>query len=176
MRKVTFAVLALLSVFLALPVIAQNAPLPTQTWTVVFAPMSVPGFGQTFTGTVAETGISVTPNFTAALETIQAPSSPNFAGFYGGAARYQLNFLSKKLNDLSPALSGFRFQPSVLASAGEVRVADKNHLGATAGIRVDYSLDSGAHYSPGVEFRLGRLPDVVAGWKPAVSLGFKFGW
>lgn len=150
---------------------AQNAPLPTQTWSTTFAPMSIPGIGQTFAGTIADVGVSPTPNTTFALETIQAPSAPDFAGFYGGAANYRINAMSKWLNNISPNLSGYRFQFTVLGSIGVVRASNGNHFGATAGGRIDYALSSSGTWTLAVEGRAVRLPYTTAGWKPGFSFG-----
>lgn len=172
MKKLALVITLLFAVSL----FAQNAPLPTQTWSTNFAPVSIPGLGQTFAGTIADLGIAPTPNSVVALETIQAPSAANFAGFYGAGYRYQINAFSKWLNDLSPNLSGYRFQFTVLGSAGAVVVANGNHFAATAGGRVDYALSSTGSWTLGVEVRAVRLPYVVQGWKPAVSLGPAIHW
>lgn len=162
-----------LSVMLLMSVasVAQNAPLPTQTWSTTFAPMSVPGIGQTFAGTIADVGVSPTPNTTFALETIQAPGSPDFQGFYGGAANYRLNALSTWLNNVSPNLSGYRFQFTLLGSVGVVRATNGNHFGATAGARIDYALTTTGTWTLGVETRALRLPYTTQGWKPGFSFG-----
>jgi len=170
MKNLLLAVLVLSAV-----AFAQNAPIPTQTWSTNFSAMSIPGGHTTFAGTVADVGVAVTPNFSAQFETVQSPGVPNFAGYYGGGVRYQINWVSKKLNEISPNLSGFRILVSALGSAG-VESINGNHVGATLGGRVDYSLDSGGHYQPGIEVRAVRLPYVCTGWKPAVSLGIKFGF
>jgi len=171
-KKLALAVTLLFAVSL----VAQNAPVPTQTWSTTFAPISVPGLGQTFAGTIADVGIAPTPNSAVSLETIQAPSAPNFSGFYGANYRYQINAVSKWLNDISPNLSGYRFQVNVLGSAGSVVATNGNHFGATAGFRVDYLLSSTGTWTLGAEVRAVRLPYVMAGWKPAVSLGPAIRW
>lgn len=163
--------LAFLVSLLAVSAFAQNAPLPTQTWSTTFAPMSIPGIGQTFAGTIADVGVSPTPNTTFALETIQAPGAPDFVGFYGGAANYRITALSTLLNNISPNLSGYRFQFTVLGSVGVVRASNGNHFGATAGGRIDYALSSTGTWTLGVEARAVRLPYVMQGWKPGFSFG-----
>lgn len=163
--------LAFAILVLSAAALAQNAPLPTQTWSTTFAPMSVPGIGQTFAGTIADVGVSPTTNTTFALETIQAPSSPNFLGFYGGAANYRIPKLSTWINEISPNLSGYRFQFTVLGSIGVVRASNGNHFGATAGGRFDYALSAAGTWTLGVEARAVRLPYTTAGWKPAFSFG-----
>lgn len=160
--------LALFALFATLS-FAQNAPLPTQTWTTDFTSMALPGAGQTFVGTAADVGVSFTPDTNVFFETIQSPSAPNFAGFYGPGVSYQINALSKFINDRSP-LSGFKLRFSVLGSFGESRIGDRNHFAGTARFRTEYALNSDGKFGLAVEVGAARLY-TGPGWQKIVSLG-----
>lgn len=166
MKKLIFAVLAL-----SLSAFAQNAPLPTQTVTTSFAAMALPSLkGQTLAATTVDAGVSFSPNSTLSFETLQAPGAPSgFSGAYGGAFSYQLNFLSKKINDAS-AGSGYKFRFTLIGSGLGVTSANGSHIGGTARFRTEYAIGSGT-WNLACEVGAARLPYVTQGFRPIVSMG-----
>lgn len=151
-------------------VMGQNAPLPTQTWSTTFTAVAIPGNQTTLAATVADIGISPTPNSTIMFETLQSPSAPNFAGAYGPAFAYRINKFSTWLNNMSPNLSGYRFRFSLLGS-GLVINANGNHYGGTARFRTEYALGTSGTWNLGVEVGAARLPGVAPKWGKLVAVG-----
>lgn len=171
MKMLLYAFVLILAPGVVVPLHAQNAPLPTTTVTTTFQAMALPSTSGTLAATVADAGVSFTPNSTLSFETLQAPSAPaGFGGAYGGSFAYQLNFLSKKLNDATSG-SGYRFRFTLIGSGLGVTSANGNHIGGTARFRTEYSLGTSGTWNCAVEVGAARLPYVATGVKPIVSLG-----
>lgn len=177
MKLVTLLCLALLVSF-AHPVLAQNAPLPTQTFSITTSAISLPGNRGTFAGTDSGFTFSPTTNFDLANHNIVS-SDGKLSSFMGGAD-YTFAGVSKWMNNLMPNVSGFRLQPSLGGYFGIARVTDPTtgnvaqHYSALISGTVNYSLDSGNHWGLGVRVGALRAPGYANGWVPVVSLPFTY--
>ena len=151
--------LALLSVFLASPLFGQTAP-PIQTFSMNLSPISLPGNHQTVAGTAAGADLTFTPNLDLGSFNIVAPGQ-NFQ-YFAGHVNYRLpklaNFINNKTN-----WNALRLQFGVTASLGVDRITNVSaqHFGATGGGFVNYSLDSGGHYSLGAEIQYAKFPGLA---------------
>lgn len=166
-----FAIAVSLVAFLAVGSFGQNAPLPSTNVVTNFSAVALPGNQETLAATIADIGFTPTPNSNLFLETIQSPSAPNLYGFYGAGISYQINELSKLINNISPNLSGYKFRFTLIGSGGEVRVGDRNHVGGTARFRTEYALTSGGGYNLAFEVGAARLPGVSPKWGKLFSVG-----
>jgi hypothetical protein len=85
---------------------------------------------------------TITPNFDLGNVDVIAPGQ-NFQ-YYAARVNYRLPWLSKKLNNLSPTLNGYRFQFGLTASTGMDRITGpgdtKQHYGFTGGGFVNYAM------------------------------------
>lgn len=162
--------LAILLVLVCSVAVCQNAPLPTSTVTTSFTAMMLPSYGETLAATAIDAGVSFTPDSTVSFETLQVPSAPTgFSGAYGAAAAYQLNFLSKALNDATSG-SGFKFRFTLIGSGLGVTSNTGTHIGGTARFRTEYALGAGM-WNVALEVGAARLPTVTKGWAPIISMG-----
>ena len=150
---------------------AQNAPLPTQTFSFQGAPISLPGYNGTFVGTDAGMNFWATPNF-ALSETNIVSSDAKFKFFAGGAAT-QFPYLSKWLNDRT-TYSGFRVIFGLRGYVGSAQSAQGDHIGAMIQGTINYSLDSGGHYQLGANIGAARFPGFASGWTSVIEIGPKY--
>lgn len=162
--------LSLALCLLSLSAFAQNAPLQTANFTTNFTALNLPGNHQTFVGTAVDVGVSFTPDSNLFLETVQAPTVSGYQGYYGPGFGYQINGLSKFINNISPNLSGYKFRFTVLGSGGIARVSTGNHVAGNARFRTEYSLGSTGVYNLLFEVGAGRLY-TAPGWQPLFAAG-----
>jgi hypothetical protein len=165
MKKILFSVFVLV-----VSAFAQNAPIATSNFTSNFTALNLPGNHQTFVGTAVDLGVSFTPSTNLFLETVQAPTVTNYLGYYGPGFGYQVNALSKFINNISPNLSGYKFRFTVLGSGGIARVSTANHVAGNVRFRSEYSLGSTGVYNLLFEVGAGRLY-TAPGWQPMFSAG-----
>jgi hypothetical protein len=175
--KNAIAVLALLSVFLALPVLAQNAPLPTQTFAFTDSAVSLPGIKGTFVGNDAGVTFSPTPNFDLAEHNIVS-SDAKLSAFMGGV-NYRFPVLSLGLNNAMPDVSGFRLLFGLSAAAGIDRVKDDagnvaQHYAFLAKATFSYAMGSTGAWQMGANVGMARFPGFAKGWTPVVEVGPSF--
>lgn len=173
-----YRVIAVMILFvLAIGCFAQNAPIPTKTFSFNAAPISLPGGRGTFVGTDAGVEFNPTQNF--ALAETNVVSSDAKLSFYGGGAEYNFAVLSKYINNHTPIISGFRFRIGARAFLGAARVKDAagnvaQHYGAIAQGTFKYSLDAGGTWQMGANIGAARFPEYARGWIPVVELGPSF--
>ena len=141
MRKFT---LALLSVFLALPLFGQSQPsaFPSTTYNFSLSPITLPGAKTSLSGAETDIKIKITPNF--------ALGETNLIGgnysFIGGRGDYVIPQFSKWLNNVSPNLNGYAFQLGVTGSAGVTRTplsvgVNQSHWGERSGAFLNYAVN-----------------------------------
>lgn len=151
-------ILEALLLLLAVPAFGQ-APTPTpvsalDSFTVTASAMSIPGSGKsTLAGTFAGVSLKITPNFQ--LEQVNFISSAAQTNSFMAGGNYDLNFLSKKLNDISPNLSGYDFRFSVHGDVGYARIVQPSGNLASGpsalfGGQADYAIHGSSRYSLGV--------------------------
>lgn len=162
---------------LAVSALAQNAPLPTQTFSFTASSIALPGNKGTFVGTDAGVTFSPTQNFSIADHNIL--SSDGRLSYFGAGPDYQLPQLSLKANNAMPSLSGFRFLFSVGGSFGVARVKDTfgnvtQHYGEELHGAFNYSLNSGGTWQLDVRAGAIRAPYYANGWFPQVAFGPSF--
>lgn len=149
-----------LAVFLLFALAGFAQTVPTQTFNLTLSPISLPGGKQTVAGTEAGAMITVTPNLDLGNVDVLAPGN-NFQ-YFAGRVNYRIPWLSNKLQNISPTLNGLRFQFGVTASVGVDRITGPGdptqHYGFTGGGFVNYSIDSGGHYSLGLEAQYAKFP------------------
>ncbi len=143
--------------------VAAQTPTPSasQTWTLTAQPIALPGGGQTIAGTEAGVEFQATPNLFLRDTNLMASG---IQGFYGGI-KYTLPILSQKVNAVSPAISGARFQVYITASAGVDRItsgtAVRQHYSFLAGGGVNYDLTGSGRWSLGAEVQYAKLPGLA---------------
>lgn len=169
-KPVVLLAVSLLVLSAARPALAQNAPLATSNFTTNFTALNLPGKSTTFVGTAVDLGVSFTPGSNLFLETVQAPTVAGYQGYYGPGFGYQLNGLSKWINNISPNLSGYKFRFTVTASGGIARISTGNHVAGNARFRTEYSLGSTGIYNMLFEIGAGRLY-TAPGWQPLFAAG-----
>lgn len=170
----TFAVLCLL---LVAPVFAQNAPIPTKTFSFQANAISLAGTRGTFAGTDAGVQFAPTPNFS--LQEANILSSDAKLTAFMGLAEYDFPYLSMKLNNVSPNVSGFRLKFGIRAGAGIDRIKDAlgnvaQHYSALAQGTFSYSFDNGGTYQFGANVGMARFPGYAKGWTPVAEIGPQF--
>jgi hypothetical protein len=157
---------------------AQNAPIPTKTFSFNAAPISLPGARGTFVGTDA--GVEFTPTQNFGIGETNILSSDGKMSFFGGGASYNVAVLSKYINNKTPIISGFRFRIGARAFVGVDRVKDPvsavvaQHWGAVAQGTLNYSMDSGGTWQMGANVGAARFPGYSKGWSPVIELGPSF--
>lgn len=156
---------------------AQNAPLPTSTFSFNASPMSLPGAKGTFVGTDAGVTFSPTANFDLAEHNIVS-SDGKLSSFMGGVS-YRLPALSLKANNMMPTVSGFRLLFGVSALVGIDRVKDvlgntRQHYSALALATFSYALNSTATWQFGGNVGMARFPGFATGWTPVLEVGPQF--
>ena len=176
MNRVLKIVLLVAVLFSAIPALAQNAPVNQETFSLTAQPVALPGGGHTVAGTVAGFTFSPTPNVDLRSDNIFVAGS-GFKGFFGGF-NYRLPILSTKLNNVSPNVSGFRFQFYLTASAGIDQITSgsgktQQHYAFLAGGGVNYDLTASGKFSFGAEVRYAKLPG-LANNTAIVSVGPAF--
>lgn len=176
------AILALLAVFLALPVFGQtvtpttNPSTTAATFTLSASVLSLPGGNQTSAATDIGATFAVTPNFLLRSDTILAPSV-NLSGYFGGV-EYVLptHGILAKTN-----LDETHFQFYVTASGGQARITvgtapEVNHFAVLAGGGVNYDPSGSGKFSINLaEVRWAKLPG-LSNSTVVVSSGLKLGW
>lgn len=161
MKRFIFAIPLLL--LLAMPSFAQ-----VNTFALTASPITLPNNKTTLVGTIAGVSLTVTNNFDLRQDNILVPAG-DFAGYFGGF-NYRLPVFSTKLNNISPTLSGERFQFYITASAGTGTTPSGNHVSFLAGGGVNYDLTGSGRWTMGVEVRYAKLPG-YANNTAIVSLG-----
>lgn len=149
--------LALLSIFLALPIVAFAQTV--NSFSVTTSAISLPNGKDTLVGTDAGIALVVTPNISIFERNILG--SGNAFQFFGGGAQYNFPVLSTKLNNASVNLDGMRFQFFGKGSAGLVKVPMGNHYGFTAGGGVNYDLTGKGTWSFGGSIEYAKFPGYV---------------
>lgn len=149
--KLSIAILLLSAV-----AFCQTAP-KVQTYSLNLSAVSLPGNNQTVAGTAGGFNLNVTPNNAVGLYSILSPGQ-NFQ-YYAGRYNYVFQALSNKLNNLGP-VNFLKFQFGATASTGMDRITTTGaqHYAYSGGGFVNYSMDSGGHYSLGVELQYARFP------------------
>lgn len=176
MKSTALATLAVL--VLSIACLAQNAPMPSQNFSITTSPISLPGNRGTFAGTDSGVTFNPTPNFDLANHNILS-SDGKLSAFYGGAD-YTIVQLSKWMNDKMPKVSGFRLQPGIGAYFGVSRVKPgissivEQHYSALVNGKIAYSLDSGNHWQAAFTVGALRAPYYAKGWVPVVSVPFSY--
>lgn len=135
-----------------------QAPPPTKTFSVISQAIALPGGKQTVAANITGGLFSITPNFSLRSDNVIATGNGFTANF--GGIQYNLPVLSRKLNDMSPNLSGSDFRFYVTASAGVDRPATGgSHYAFLAGGGVDYAPAHNRVFSVNlVEVRWAKLP------------------
>jgi hypothetical protein len=169
--------LTLITLALALGAFAQNAPIPTQTFSFNAAPIDLPGSKGTFVGTDAGLTFSPTPNLDAAEHNIVS-SDGRLSSFLGGV-NYRFPAVSLKANNLMPGVSGFRMLFGLGASVGIDRVKDasgvvQQHYAALAQATFSYALTTSGNWQWGANVGLARFPGYAKGWTPVLEVGPQF--
>ncbi len=172
MRKplLLLAALALLSA----PAFAQTST-PNNTFSVNLSALSLPGGKQTVAATDAGATFNLTQNLQLREDNLIAPAS-NFQ-FFGAGFNYYLPVLSTKLNNVSPTLSGARFQFWITASAGIDRITNisAQHYAFRGGGGVAYDLTGSGKWTFGAEVQYGKFPGLQNNtWTAAISPAFHF--
>jgi hypothetical protein len=168
MKKVIIALLLCSAAF------AQNAPIPTQTFSFTASPITLPGYGKNiFTGADMGAVYSVSQNFS--LENTNIVSTDGKFTFLAGGVGVKFPQISKFLNNRSTTQSGFRLLFGIRALAGEA-MSSSNHVGVLLQGSVDYSLDSAATWTVGAKIGGARFPGYSGGWVSVVELGPTFSW
>lgn len=171
--------LVLLVCSLSAAAFAQNAPLPTSTFSFNASPMSLPGNRGTFVGTDLGMTFNPTPNFDFQSHNLLS-SDGKLSSFLAGA-HYNLPALSLKANNLMPTVSGFRLLFGVSALVGVDRVKDlagntRQHYAGMALATLAYSFNTAGTWQFGANVGMARLPGYATGWTPVVEAGPKFGF
>jgi hypothetical protein len=160
MKKVT---LVLLAVFATSLCFAQTA---STTYTFALAPVSVPGLGQTVAGTEAIVAVQISNSVSLGETNIIAPGN-NFQ-YFGGRGFYQIDWLSKKLNNISPTLNGLQFQfiPTLSVGVGRITApVTQQHIGFTAGGIVNYRFGASGTWALGGKVEYAKFPGLKNnGW------------
>lgn len=173
MKKLCLALL----VFCAALSFAQNSPIPTKTFSFQANAVSLAGTRGTFAGTDAGVQFAPTPNFS--LQEANILSSDAKLSAFLGLAEYDFPYLSLKLNNASPNVSGFRLKFGIRAGAGIDRIKDAlgnvaQHYSALAQGTFSYSFDSGGTYQFGANVGMARFPGYAKGWTPVAEIGPQF--
>jgi hypothetical protein len=162
---------------LAAAACAQNAPIPTQTFSFNASPISLPGSKGTFIGTDTGGTFSPTANFDIAEHNIV--SSDGKLSAYLGGVNYRFPALSLKANNAMPNVSGFRLLFGLSAAVGIDRVKDslgntKQHYSAMALASFAYDFNASGKWSLGGNVGMARFPGFATGWTPVLELGPQF--
>ena len=170
MKKLAFALL-ILSATLGL---AQNAPIPTQTFAFTDSAIDLPGAKGTFVGNDAGVTFSPTPNFDLAEHNIISSDAKLSA--YMGGVNYRFPVLSLKLNNMTPEVSGFRMLFGLSAAAGIDRVKDPagnvaQHYAFLAKATFSYALSASGSWQLGANVGMARFPGYAKGWTPVLEVG-----
>lgn len=159
--------IALLAVFLTLPLVAQvqaqTAPSSPaiNTFSLNATPISLPGNHSTVAGVDAGMTLTLTSNFD--LRDDNVLSGDGFMQYFGGGFNYRLPAVSKWLNNASPNLNGYDFQFYLTGSAGIDRVgvntaATTQHYAFLAGGGVNYMIAGSNTWALGAEVQYAKLP------------------
>ena len=158
MRKLT---LAALSVFLALPLVAQTtsqpSAFPSATYNFNLTPITLPGAKTSVSGAESDVKLKITQNFDLGETTL---ISGNYS-FIGGRADYVIPSFSRWLQNVSPTLNGYQFQLGVTSSLGVVRTptglgTQASHWGERSGMFLNYAVSN--NVGLGVEAQWTNLP------------------
>lgn len=156
---------------------AQNAQIPTKTFSFQANAIGLAGNRGTFAGMDAGVQFSPTPNFS--LQEGNIVSSDAKLSSYMGLVEYDFPYLSLKANNAMPTLSGFRLKFGVRAGAGIDRVKDalgvvKQYYAALAQGTFSYSFDAGSTWQLGANVGMARFPGYAKGWTPVAEVGPSF--
>lgn len=173
MKFVRVGMLLLLSV----AAFAQNAPIPTKTFSFNASPISLPGGRGSFVGTDAGLTFSPTQNFR--LESHNVMSSDAKLSSFMGGAHYDLPVLSVKANNTMTNVSGFRMLFGLTALVGIDRVTDpfgavRQHYSAMGLATFAYDINSSGSWTVGANVGMARFPGFATGWTPVVEVPFQF--
>lgn len=135
---------------------AQTSTPSVQTFSLTSSALSLPGGGKTVAATNAGATFNVTTNLQLRSDNILTTDG-SFYGYFGGV-NYFLPVLGRKLNDISPNLSGGRFHFYVTGSAGVDQAYGKQHYAFLAGGGVFYDLTASGKWTLGGEARYAKLP------------------
>jgi hypothetical protein len=176
-KNMKLAMFAMLVTLMAVGCWAQNAPIPTQTFSFSASAIALPGGRGTFAGTDAGVSFNPTQNLSIAQHSIL--SADGGADYFGGGVDYALPQISLKANNVMPIVSGFRMLFSVGGSMGVARVKNASgttlqHYGADFHGAFNYALSSTGAWQLGVRGGAMRLPYYERGWTKFFELGPSF--
>lgn len=169
------AILALLAVFLALPVFGQTTPPSAFTTTSVnfnLTPLTLPGTSAgTLTGAETDVMFPLTTNNIFGQTTIVGEST-----FIGGRYERVIPVVANYLQNHT-ALTGGNFQFAVTSSLGVVKNS-KVSWGGRVGLLLKYAPAGSTNFNIGFEAQANYLP-TYAGvnsqhWIPSVAVGPNF--
>jgi hypothetical protein len=150
----TFLKLLVMEAAFLFGAVALPAQTPTPgvgSFSITANAISLPGSnGSTLAGTLAGVNLKITPNFFVEQTNFISSSAQTNAFLAGG--NYTLPFLSKKLNNASPNLSGYDFRFSIHGDVGAARISNSTGnvaqgLGALFGGQVDYAIHGSQMFS-----------------------------
>lgn len=165
-------VLALLAVFLAIPLAAQVTATTPQgaflstTYNFSLTPVTLPGTGTTLSGVENDMLINFTPNNSIG-ETSLISTSPFIGGRYDRAIPQVAKWLQNQT-----ALSGYNFQFYLTGSLGVVK-ADRNHYGERAGLGLRWAPSGTTNFSVAFEAQANNLPG-ISHWVPSFTVSPQF--
>jgi hypothetical protein len=165
------AILALLSIFLALPLAAQTTPAPTPfagtSVSFGLTPITLPSVGTTLAGAETDTLFHFTTNNLVGATVLVSSST-----FVGGRYNRIFPSVSTWLQNHT-ALTGNQFEVGFTASGGVVE-SGKSQWGGRGGFFVNYALNGS--WAMGFEAQANYLPGIVTAgkWAPSIAVGPNF--